>query len=319
MRINQSPFVINLVATLRMCVVALSLCVAGCASGGRLPIDLTKIPIVIGPPAPSVTPVAPTPAKPRATLAFEVLDQDSGGPVSTAFATCDDGVPKQANEQGYIAVERELGLYTCRFEADDYAPATRRFQLEANRQFTVTLKSTKPAPSAAPRPEPPSPQAPEPAPPVVAPPPAPVSPLCADRDRAPIKCVRAAAATYPELLTINTYESCVEFTQRVLATLGPDWGHVGKTAGEGQSVPRGFVPIEVHGHRITGVSHDAIKHRLTGQVVDLIAFAAARSDPRPHIHRDAEPIWDRVAQFHPSTGELQWRENNPFVPAVPVR
>lgn len=283
----------------------LALMLSGCASGPgpRLPIDLTKIPITITIP-PDEPPAKVEPAKPRATLAFEMLDEFTGAPIPTAFATCDDGIPKQADDHGYIAVEREVGLYLCRFEADGYQEAARRFQLEGNRQFAVRLKSLKP-------PEPP----PAPAPPVVvvpapsAPsaPSAPLAPSCVE-----IECVRQAAAKYGELLQINTYESCVEFTQRVLELLGPDWGHVGKTAGESQSVPHGFTPVDVRGFRITGVSHDAIKHRLTGQVVDLLGNASANSDPDPKIHGPASIQWAPVpAQY--------WREQNPYVPAVPIR
>lgn len=129
-----------------------------------------------------------------------------------------------------------------------------------------------------------------------------------------LSCVREVAEIYPWLLNTNTYESCLEFTQRVLEQLGPEYGHVGKTAGESQSVPRGFQPVDVVGsdgvrYRITGVSHDAIKHRVTGQVIDLLANASANSDPDPKIHGPASPIWNEIpSQF--------WRPSNPFIPAV---
>lgn len=126
-----------------------------------------------------------------------------------------------------------------------------------------------------------------------------------------------AAVLYPQLLEANTYESCVEFTQRVLELLGPAWGHVGKTAGEGQAVPRGFKMVTVRGtdgkpYDITGVSHDAIKHRLSGQVVDILGNAAANSDPDPARHGLATPTWGLVPPE-------EWRVGNPFIPAVPVR
>lgn len=160
-----------------------------------------------------------------------------------------------------------------------------------------------------------------PAKPIELPAPEPAGDLCVDRERAPLECVRRAAAKYAQLLTINTFESCVEFTQRVLELLGPDWGHVGKTAREGQSVPKGFAPLEVNGFWITGVSHDAIKHRVSGQVVDLLGNATANEPCDPAKLAPGEKCWK------PGPASIQWslipaqywRESNPFVPAVPVR
>lgn len=293
-----------------------------CASGnGRIPIDISKLPpiIIAGAPAP---PTPAPPAKPRATLAFQVVDSATGMPVSTAFAIYEDGVSKQADEQGYIARELEAGgtVYAIRFEADDYTTMARRFQLGSrpdeqdgagNRQFTVRLTSSKPVPPPPPPPTPvtPAPPPPEPQPHVASP--KPQAPSCAE-----FECVRQVAAAFPALLTTNTYESCLEFTQLVLDVLGPEWGHVGKTAGESQSVPKGFTPIDVSAggltFRITGVSHDAIKHRVTGQVIDILANASANSDPNPAIHGPARIQWEAVPPAH-------WRVNNPFIPAVPVR
>lgn len=283
-------------------------------------------PIVIVPGGPPSTPPAtPTPAaKPLATLAFQVLDEDTGAPIDTAFArfTAPDRRVKQANESGYIAFELELGIYEVEFQAVDYAPSTRMFQVEANRQFTVQLKSTKPKP-APPVPAPPVLQpVPNTPPIVIAPPvpPSPAHPLCAMRDSDPQACVRQVAAVYPQLLLTNTFASTVEFTQRVLEVLGPDWGHVGKPRGQ-HAVPRGFVPIEVAGYHIIGVSHDAIKHRQTGQVVDILGNATANEpcDPSKLSPGDecwkpgpASIIWDPVPAH-------DWRPENPFVPTVPVR
>jgi hypothetical protein len=153
-----------------------------------------------------------------------------------------------------------------------------------------------------------------------APPPKPVeppalptpSPLC-DRTGDGLTCARAVAEHYAHLLKTNTYESCVEFIQRLLEALGPEWGHVGKTAAErGKAIPRGFTPIVVDGVTIVGVSHDAIKHRDTGQVIDIVVAAAGNSSPDPKHHGPASVGWIVVPPH-------EWRAENPFVPAVPVR
>lgn len=295
---------------------ALVACVAltACASGG---LDLSKLPPIVIPP-PAVE--KPAPAKPRATLAFEVLDACTGAPLRDVFARFSDNSQKQTDEHGYAAFEKDAGVddkpavYAVRFLLDDtYESPTREFALVENRQFQVRLRPiagcAKPEPPPAPAPEPVKPTpAPEP-PPVVTPPPTPAP--CVE-----IECVRQTAEKYPHLLTINTYESCLEFTQRVLERL-PEYGHVGKTAGESQSVPQGFEPRDVRGsdgnlYRITGVSHDAIKHKVTGQVIDLLGNASANSDPDPKIHGPARIQWAVVpVEFN--------RVQNPYIPAVPVR
>lgn len=125
--------------------------------------------------------------------------------------------------------------------------------------------------------------------------------------------VEAVAAEYGHLLETNTYESCGEFVQHVLAALSaqdPEWGHVGKTAGESQHTPPGFSPMEVDGHTITGFSHDAIFHRASYWQVDIIVNAAANSDPDPSIHGPASINWGVIPQE-------DYRENNPWIPAVP--
>lgn len=156
--------------------------------------------------------------------------------------------------------------------------------------------------------------------------------LCAERVSAPLECVRKVAVAFPELLAINTFESTMEFTQRVLAVLGPDYGHVGKSARESQSVPKGFTPIDVEGadgktYHITGASHDAIKHRGTGQVVDLLGNATANepcdASKLPPGEKCWEPgpasiQWNLIPKFA-GDGTLLWRNSNPFIPAVPVR
>lgn len=131
-------------------VVLLLSVVAGACAAGQLP----PIKIVL-PERPTAEQQAPAPpAKPRATLAFEVLDDATGAPIAIAFARLEDGQQKQATEAGYIAFELEVGIYGVTFEADEYSPVTRRFQVEANRQFQVRLKSAKPAIA----PVPPSPE-----------------------------------------------------------------------------------------------------------------------------------------------------------------
>lgn len=278
----------------------LGLMATGCAG-----VQLPPIEIVLPPPASThaaagVDPVPPMPEPEPEPPAIElppaaelpplvnlnIVVHDSASGIGISAAACAvDGEARKADGGGFInfAVRGHV-LAACSApgyvsRAGELEPGDRRFPL-------VSIE------------QPPKPVAP--------------SGLCADRERAPLECVRQVAAKFPQLLTINTYESCVEFTQRVLVILGPDWGHVGKTAGEGQSVPVGFVPVEVNGFWITGVSHDAIKHRVTGQVVDLLGNASANSDSDPKIHGPASPMWTLIpAQY--------WRANNPFVPAVPVR
>ena len=114
--------------------------------------------------------------------------------------------------------------------------------------------------------------------------------------------VQQTASAFPHLLIENTYESCLEFTQRVLmASCDPAWGHVGKTKSESQSVPAGFTPIAVQiiradGQtetiRITGVSHDAIFHKPSNTIVDILGKAAANSDANPAIYGSAVPQWN---------------------------
>jgi hypothetical protein len=124
--------------------------------------------------------------------------------------------------------------------------------------------------------------------------------------------VQAVAAEYGYLLEINTFESCGEFIQRVLMTLDdPDWGHVGKTAGEMQHTPASFEAFYVEEHLITGFSHDVIYHRPSDGQVDIIIAAAANSDPNPEIWQTANIGWDVIPREH-------YRDNNPWIPAVPL-
>jgi len=143
-----------------------------------------------------------------------------------------------------------------------------------------------------------------------------------------LEALKQTASRHAQLLQTNTYESCLEFVQHFLEEVNdPRWGHVGKTAGEGQSVPVGFAPIDACSdgtlsaracpggttgpYRITGVSHDAIKYKPTGYVVDLLGNASANSDPRPEIHGPATVHWDLVPAEH-------WRASNPWIARVPL-
>lgn len=287
-------------------VATMAMFVAGCAQVAQ--VIATLPPVVIAPAAPA--PPAPVA---QATLAFEVLDSKTGAPVPSAFVSVDNQAEQPVDAQGYQAAVFDHGSYVVVVEADDYETQTLRVDLAANLQVPIKLRSLKvepivvidiPVPPVAPILIPSAP---------VVPPPVIVAPACTG-----FECVRQTANTYARLLQINTFESCVEFTQRALELLGPDWGHVAKTRGESQSVPRGFTPQQVGPYWITGVSHDAVKHRVTGEVVDLLGNASAN-----------EPctLADQSACWKPGPASIQWetvppqywRASNPYIPAVPVR
>lgn len=282
--------------------------------------DLPPIAVVIPAPAPpaNTTPAMPTPDPPPVVeptppapapvplqnLNILVLDA-AASPVPGGYCVV-NGDRRLADGRGFI----NFAIAQPAF-ADCAAPGflVRHVELPPG-DHRVHLDAIPAPPQPAPVPN---------APPASAPAP---GALCATRASDPIGCVRQVAATYAELLTINTFESCVEFTQRVLEVFGPDYGHVGKTASEGQSVPKGFTPIDAIGsdgktYRITGVSHDAIKHRVTGQVIDLLGNATA-NEP---CHLAPAECWK------PGPASIQWtlippqfwRAENPFIPAVPVR
>jgi hypothetical protein len=252
---------------------------------------VNSTPPVVTPPAPPVEPVPPVvepaPDKPFQNLNIWVLKSDQtpivGALVKTPTEqrTSDGGGFVNFGIQDPTKVEISAPNYAP--QAHDLAPGDHK----------VYLLSTLPPPS-----------------------PPPTVSACGPLSDG-LTCVKEVAKKYGHLLVTNTFASCVEFTQRVLEALGPDWGHVGKTAGESQAVPRGFQPIVVQGFQITGVSHDAIKSRLNGQVVDIIGNATANEPCPPSVRDCWEPgpasvHWDDVpAQF--------WRPNNPFVPAFPVQ
>ena len=127
--------------------------------------------------------------------------------------------------------------------------------------------------------------------------------------------VKQVDQEFPHLLQINTIVSCTEFTQRVLERLNAEWGHVGKTAGEGQGVPVGFQPRQVRGvdgnmYLITGVSYDVIFHEPTWRQVDIIAKGTA-NEPGPWEHGPGSPMWGEI---EPSL----YRAYNPWVEKFPL-
>lgn len=116
----------------------------------------------------------------------------------------------------------------------------------------------------------------------------------------------------------NVNRTCFQIVQLVLQEINdPDFGHVGKTTGEGQFRPAEWINVSALGsdgrtYVITGVSHDALKHRVTGQVIDILG----RGNDSP------EPIFDGLGQR--MTALPQWSEvpmeynrpNNPWVKAI---
>lgn len=117
--------------------------------------------------------------------------------------------------------------------------------------------------------------------------------------------VNQVASSSQPLLQTNTAATCFEFTARVLARLGPSWGHVGKTRGEGQySPPNAGFPRQVGQWTITGVSHDAI----TDGVRQFDILGNGNDGPDP-LGSPARPQANEIPrEFH--------RPNNPFVPAI---
>lgn len=138
-----------------------------------------EVPPIVIAPAPPAPPVAEAPApKPKATIAFQVVNECDGQPITTAFVNITDGPTKQVNDDGYVALELEAGgaVYLVVFEDPGYQSQARKYQLDGNRQFAVRMMPT----AGCPRPEPPKPvdSAPGvPTPPVVTAPPVVVSPL----------------------------------------------------------------------------------------------------------------------------------------------
>jgi hypothetical protein len=126
--------------------------------------------------------------------------------------------------------------------------------------------------------------------------------------------VQTTAWAVPALLTTNTYASCGQFVRQVLLSLQHEapgvWGYLGKTAVEQQAIFPPGVTRHVGTHTLTGVSHDVIVHLPTGTQIDILANAAARSDPRPEIWSDARPAWEPIPPEH-------YRAHNPPLPLLP--
>lgn len=81
---------------------------------------------------------------------------------------------------------------------------------------------------------------------------------------------------FPQLLQANTHEKDVEFLQRVIEAMPEEWGHLSKESGE-----NGFTFTT--GKR---VSHDAICHKASDRLVDVIGGAGSGSP--------ASPTWNPI-------------------------
>ncbi len=118
-----------------------------------------------------------------------------------------------------------------------------------------------------------------------------------------LETVRRVAAENRHLLEPYVSENRGIFVQKVLAALNnPEWGHVAKTAGEGQYTPPGFEPRTVDGHRITGFAEDAIFHRGAHRQVDIALGNQS----------GGEWVWWGVID------PANYRSNNPWMPRVPL-
>lgn len=217
-----------------------------CASGA--PIDLSKLPpiVIAAPAAETLKPASPA-AKPSATLAFHVVDDATGAPIPTAIATFEDDTKVQANDDGYISVVKELNTYEVKISAADYAPAKRDVVLTGNRQFEVSLTSTKPKPAAPPvaeapvvTPKPAEP--PPPVPPVPTPEPAGRVAQCGGADntlavsQGCLDAVAKSSANYALCNRLGDSEYCHRYVREVVRALvvtqgDPRWGLITKPAG----------------------------------------------------------------------------------------
>lgn len=133
-------------------------------------------------------------------------------------------------------------------------------------------------------------------------------------DQQGLAIVNQVAAERPDLLQKNINSSCFEFTQIVLSRLPAEWGHIGKTAGEGQYTPPNFVPSNMTSwdgktYFITGMSHDAIFDKVNFKQVDILG--RGNDSATPIFNPDgsqmtALPQWGVI---DPSF----YRPNNPWV------
>jgi len=121
---------------------------------------------------------------------------------------------------------------------------------------------------------------------------------------------------FPRLRQDNTYQTAGEFTWRVQALGVPEWAPVGKTQGESQWLPPGFIPYTVtltdpqgiaRSVTITGWSQDALWHLPSKTQVKVLSNSAAKSDPDPAIWSAA----NIACYVIPSEG---YRWHNPPVP-----
>lgn len=119
---------------------------------------------------------------------------------------------------------------------------------------------------------------------------------------------------HPGRFQVNTGANCFWIVCEVLKLSGdPDWGHVGKTAGEGQFTPSGWMPRHIKGvdgrlYTITGVSHDAIFHQPTLQQIDLLGGGNDGDQP---LGAPSRAQWGVIPiAFN--------RPGNPWLAALPV-
>jgi len=122
-----------------------------------------------------------------------------------------------------------------------------------------------------------------------------------------LELARKVNAAHPQLLLTNIAATCSQFVDYLIVELRAA-GHVayrvGKTAGEGQYTPPGFVPRLVKGldgkdYMITGVSHDALW--CDGLQFDTVAQGNDSPDP---IGMPGQPVWNPIPQQY-------WRPQNP--------
>ena len=97
---------------------------------------------------------------------------------------------------------------------------------------------------------------------------------------------------FPALRFDNTYRSIGELSQRFVELAGDEWAPIGKTSGESQWLPPGFIPYSItltdregvpRTVTISGWSHDAVWHLPSHSQIKLISNSAAKSDPDPAI------------------------------------
>jgi hypothetical protein len=119
---------------------------------------------------------------------------------------------------------------------------------------------------------------------------------------------------FPHLLDENVVETVFEFLLKVKFELiknGYRVAFIGKTRGESQHVPQGFIEHVVNGHVITGVSHDALW--VNDAQYDFVI--AANDTNRPIFDSDNDATKRRI-KASPTANAVDpkwWRSNNPPV------